>query len=295
MKRREVLRLISSSTVLAAGAVFAGCSTGGTTIGGTNGGSTNGGTNGSTNGGTTNNGGSNNGGGGSTGGPTTSDLPNDKSVDFNQSISSPVTMPLTLTATSSLEVRFLARFGAQAAIIRPDNLAAFQNNQAYSAPYIVPSGQLGYFFTSLGPGNYYIAARNNSSSTANHAHFEVDIRNGISGYSFSSNFISAVSGSFAAGSRIAYPFTVVSGNRYFLFGMDLDGLDSYILAGDQTNINNFVNNGTFLKYTPYDNMAENDEPYYELHLAPGSYALGLRNPRSDVNPYAFHGDVYRAG
>jgi hypothetical protein len=291
MMRRDVLRILSGSVALAAGGVFAGCSAGSGTIatGGTTG--TTGGTTGTTGGTTGTTGGTT----GTTGGPTTGSLPQDKTVDFNQSLSSAATMPFTLSAQSNLEVRFISRFNAQAAIIRSDNLAAFQANQPFTAPYIFPNNELGFFFTSLPAGDYFIAARNNSASNSNQAHFEVDIRNGLSGFTFNGNFISSVSGSFAAGARIAFPFTVSSGSRYFIFGMDLNGLDSFIMPGDQTNINNFVHGSTFNRFPLYDNLAQNDEPYYEMHLAPGSYALGLHNPTNDVNPYAFHGDAYRSG
>lgn len=292
--RRDFVRIVSVSLGAAAGSLLAGCGTGSGDIGSILGGGTTGGTTGSTTGGGTT-GGTNGGGtttGGATAGPTTSDFPQSKVADFNDSLGSPLLQAFTLSTQATVEVRLVARYGTQAAIITPDQVDAFQKNQPYSGAYIIPNGNFGTFYKTLPAGDYYIAARNNSNSSSNKAHFELDIQNGLTSYQYAGQFITSAVDYLAPGAKKVYNFTLASGNRHFILGCDLNGLDSYLLPSSE--VNNFLaSNATFKSFTDYNKRADNDNPYYEIHLAAGSYALALHNLASDQNPYTYHGDFYQ--
>jgi hypothetical protein len=298
LNRRELLRTLSGGALgLTAAGLLAGCGAGGGSSDFTGGGgNTNpGGSGGNTNpGGNTNGGNTSGGGGGNSGGSGNfTDFPNTKIADENTSIGYSLT-PFHLGSQKTLSLRFVPRYKAQGAIITPDQANAFKNNQAFTG-YGLFDGKVGMATVTLGAGDYFMAMRSTSSG-ANQAHFEIDTRDGLNpsdGYGYGGSFILNAADHLDAGRKIAYPFTITAGPRYFLIGCNTGGLDTFVIQATQKDA--FLNGSQFTYYKDYSGQTEPDIPYYELHLAPGNYLLAIRNNDSQPNSYTFEGEYWVSG
>jgi hypothetical protein len=172
--------------------------------------------------------------------------------------------------TTTFVLRFASSYSADAAIFAPDQLSAFTNNQGFTG-WAVFDNQTGYKTVTLGPGTYYVGARNQTNS-ANPIRLELDYQLTLPGYQQQGTFGKAEN--VPDGSTYWLTFTIQSGRRYFIDGVN-SGLEVWTVpAADHQN---FLNDQAFNYYPAFSGTDTNLPGLWELNLAPGSYTMFFRN------------------
>jgi len=188
--------------------------------------------------------------------------------------------PIEVTTTTTYLFYFASDYRAQAAIISPGQVSAFQNNGSFSA-HALFDNRFGFQSVTLSPGSYYIGARNTSDS-ANTTSIELDPFEAYApeGTTYEAQCISGSENVDGNGGRLTHNFTIQDGFAYTLDGCNT-GLECYIIP--RSELSNFNNSRTFEYYTDYSSPSgSNAAPgYYHLQLPPGEYTLVFRNSDAD--------------
>ena len=200
--------------------------------------------------------------------------------------------PFTLSRDTTLVLRFVADYQAQAAVIPSSQLTAFQNGGSFSG-YGSFDRVTGTQTFRVPAGTYYLVVRNmQSASNRYRAELDFDINlRPEQGRTFT--FVDLplnAARSISAGSRTTVSFTIQSGYRYFLDGASI-GLGSYIIDGRDASA---FNAGNRVDY--YADYGGEDGAYpglWELKLPPGTYALAISNAENKSNPIVYTMERWR--
>jgi hypothetical protein len=190
----------------------------------------------------------------------------------------------TVSATTTVLLRFVSNYNAQAAILTPDQLNNFKNGSAFTG-FAVFDNKYGQLSATLGPGQYYVGARS-FQNVANNMRFELNGTLQVPGASFVDYYVNDLDTVSARGGYYVQPFTIQSCYRYFLDGANSGALFYVIPASE---VDNFKSNRTFQYYINYstsgNNIDEDQPDDYELNLPPGDYALVYRNSQDVPNTF----------
>ena len=223
------------------------------------------------------------------------DLPNIKLADQNTSIGTNASESFTLTKTTHVAYRYVPRYSADCAAITADQVAPFLAGQAYTGFFINPNHGAGCGSAQLSAGTYYLGMRDatGKANSNNICHFEIDDASGLSpsdGMHRAGELIDSTAINLAVNDRYTNDFTILPNTRNFLFGCNTEGMDSYIITPDQKSA--FRAGQSFSYIIGYNFPHENDHPYYEIKLSPGTYVLALANKTALPGSYAFEGQVW---
>jgi hypothetical protein len=181
----------------------------------------------------------------------------------------------TLGGTRTMVIRFASDYAADAAVIAPDQLSNFQNNQ-YFLGYGVLDDQFGYRTITLPAGQYYLAARNQVSS-GNGIHLELDYDLQLGGHQRTDTLGNATYVN-KNGGWFYQSFTLGDGPRYFIDGCNSGGQVYLMPASEYAN---FAAHQTFRYYTDYSGQDLAFPGQWELNLPPGEYYLVVQTNTGD--------------
>lgn len=190
------------------------------------------------------------------------------------------TEQFTVSSTRSFAFRFAANYAAQAAVIEPSQLAAFQSCAGFTG-YGLFDRTFGVNFVTLNPGTYYVAIRNMQASPNKYG-YELDytigsvLLNPENGYTFTPNdtYVNTAR-AINKGTRYVQPITIQAGFRYFLDGVNSGELECFIIPASEQS--NFLNGSPFQHYSAYAGAGGFCPGLDELKLPVGDYAIAIRN------------------
>ena len=234
------------------------------------------------------NGGGGNGGGGTVPGGSTS-TPDTYFIDMNVTFSNDGESRyhgFTLFQNTTFDVRFVADYTAQAALIPEAQLANFTGGLGFSG-YAIFDGKIGTKpAITLPPGKYYAAVRNRMAGS-NTSRFEIDFRIATGGQ-FLGWDIGATEMVQPRGGRAWHPFSLTSGGRYFIDGCNT-GVETYIIPNSE--IDHFTAGRQFRYYADYSAVDDNAAPgLWEVNLPAGTYWLVFRNQDSIAHAVTFQAE-----
>ncbi len=223
------------------------------------------------------------------------DLPNIKLADQNTPIGANASESFTITKTTPIAYRFVPRYDAICAAITADQVAPFLAGQAFTGFCTNLRQGPGCGSLHLPAGTYYLGMRDatGKANSNNICHFEVDDTSGLSpsdGMHYAGELINSTAINLVVNDRYTNDFTILPNTRNFLFGCNTEGMDSYIITPDQKAA--FRAGQSFKYLVGYNFPHENDQPYYEVKLSPGTYVLALANKTALPGSYAFEGQVW---
>jgi hypothetical protein len=204
------------------------------------------------------------------------------------------TQDLTVSTATTVVFRLVADYAVQAAIIKPDQLSAFQNYGSFSG-FGGFDKKFGTHYVQLGPGAYYIAVRN-ADNAVNPFRYELD-RNIADGLPTSSSATFTFYDIYAASSNyitshgyVAQPFTIAAGYRYFLDGASIGITTDVIPAAD---LQAFESGSQYHYYLDYHTDTPDGPGLVELLLPPGSYDFVAYNSDEVSHPLTYTMERWR--
>jgi len=195
------------------------------------------------------------------------------------------TREFTISRTTRFDFRFAATYLAQAVILPPAQLSNFKNCQAFQG-YGLFEKKFGTQSVTLAAGTYHVAVRN-AQSLLNRFSIELDfdvqdvLINPEGGRTFTRTASPIYVENLAKGSRYTRMFTVQSGYRYFLDGVNSGDLECFIIPTSQ--ISAFMSGQSFQGYAEYHETNGACPGLFELKLPAGTYAVAVRNNNSTTD------------
>jgi hypothetical protein len=174
----------------------------------------------------------------------------------------------------SFVLRFATDSTADGSIIPADQLSSFTNNQTYNGWGF--DNQFGTRYVTLGPGQYYLAARNQVSGS-NKIRIELDNQiTEVPGFRYYDQYMLEARTVSANGGLLWQGFSIQQNIRYFVDGAN-SGVESYIIPASE--ITKFRNRQAFTYYVDYSDTGggTNAPGNFEITLPPGEYYLCFRN------------------
>jgi len=192
------------------------------------------------------------------------------------------TREFTISRTTTFDFRFVATYLAQAAILPQAQVNNFKNCQAFQG-YGLFENKFGTQPVTLAAGTYTFAVRN-AQSLPNRFSVELDygiqevLINPEGGKTFTRTGVPVHVTNVAKGSRYTQTFTVQSGYRYFIDGVNTGELECFIIPTSQ--VSAFMSGQSFQGYTEYQESGGQCPGLIEIKLPAGTYAVAVRNNAS---------------
>ncbi|MBY0436368.1 MAG: hypothetical protein K2U26_19915 [Cyclobacteriaceae bacterium] len=186
----------------------------------------------------------------------------------------------TINSTSTFIFRFSSRYKADAAIVDNSQIDNFKQNKAFTG-YGGFDDKFGYTTITLSAGSYYLAIRN-QISTSNVVSVEFDYPITLPSSdraTFLDYYVNGVE-SLNAGAKLWQGFTIQKGFRYFADGCNT-GLETYVIQASE--LDNFKNNQSFKYLVDYSGNGCEQPGLDEYKLPEGDYYLVFRNTQSVPN------------
>jgi hypothetical protein len=200
-------------------------------------------------------------------------LPRQGAVSSNQ---------FTLSATTTLVLRVVADYSADAGIFTASSFTAFSNGQAASG-WALFNAKIGTTTVTLNPGSYVVAIRNGTNGANNFA-YELDYDENRPGQRrLDSQGAAEYVG--ANGGKLWQPFTIGSGQYVWIDGANV-GLEFYLLPAAE--LDNFKAGRPFRSFADYEPVVQASQPgAFHVDLPPGDYVLAFRNPTPISKPVTY--------
>ena len=185
----------------------------------------------------------------------------------------------TISAQTRFFFRVAAAYNVAAAVIPESEFANFKAFTAFRG-YGIFLGKFGTNEVTLSAGTYYVAVRN-EANVSQKVSFELDYAVSLPTsdrcelkdyYATGALLVNA------NGGKVWQPFTIQSGFRYFLDGVNSGDLQTWIIPASQ--IDNFKSNQSFQQYSDYEGDGCDAPGLYEIKLNPGDYYFIANNKSS---------------
>ncbi len=180
-------------------------------------------------------------------------------------------------------VALASQYKVTAGFFTPETIQAFLGGGQGSA-YLLLDNKFGVVSDWIGAGTYYIAVRNNVSA-ANAYSLEVDTINADDPYGWTT---SSCVKTLDPGTTASMPFTVASGTRVFVNGVNT-GVQTYVIPADQ--LSRFQNHQSFTALTDCS-YQEGGRLGYPLHWMFGAASDGEVKPIMAKMYYPAAGKYY---
>ena len=205
------------------------------------------------------------------------------------------TREFTISRTTTFDFRFVAWYNAQTAILPVAQLNNFKNCQGFQG-YGLLEGRFGTQTVTLAAGTYHFATRN-AQSLPNRFSVELDyaipevLINPEGGKTFNRTSGPNYTTYVTKGSRYTQTFTIQSGYRYFIDGVNTGELECFIIPSSQ--VSAFMAGQTFQQHSQYQETGAYCPGLNEIILPPGTYAVAVRNNSSQDAALTFTIEEWR--